>query len=106
MGMTMTAEEHEQWHKEHNKITREEHEKLMKKIGISPDEDKKWHKERRGKEPHDSDTRPLNPFAIGGGFLAYCVKQGWLTQEGKGPKTKYYATEKGRLKLAKFDIKI
>jgi DNA-binding transcriptional regulator PaaX len=43
---------------------------------------------------------------IGGGFLTYCVKQGWLTQEGKGNKTRYFATGKGRHELAKFDIHI
>jgi hypothetical protein len=107
-GMTMTAQEHEQWHKKHKKMTPQEHEQLMEKMGISPEEDEKWHREQKGKEPHaaDSDARPLNPFAIGGGFLAYCVKQGWLITEGKGPKAKYFPTEKGRLELAKFDIKI
>ncbi len=54
----------------------------------------------------NSDAKPINPFVIGGGFLTYCVKQGWLIMEGKGPRAKYFATEKGRLELAKFDIKI
>jgi hypothetical protein len=105
MGMTMPAEEHEQWHKENRKMTPKEHKKLMKKMGISAEEDKKWHKEQKT-HAVDSDARPLNPFAIGGGFLAYCVKKNWLIREGKGPKAKYYSTEKGRLELAKFDIKI
>jgi hypothetical protein len=111
MGMTMTEKEHEQWHREHRghkKLTPEEHEMLMKHMGISPEEDEKWHREKKGVEgqPDDSDARPLNPFMIGGGFLTYCVKQGWLTQEGKGNKTRYFATEKGRHELAKFDIHI
>jgi hypothetical protein len=86
----------------------EEHEQLMKHMRISPEEDKRWHQEKMtvGAQPDDSDPRPLNPFMIGGGFLAYCVKQGWLIQEGKGNKTKYFATEKGRHELAKFDIYI
>lgn len=139
-GMTMTDEEHEQWHREHKELTPEEHEQLMKHMGISPEEDKKWHEEHGAMTMEDhaelsellekkgiskeeqrkwhqqrknaaeqrgeSDTRPLNPFMIGGGFLAYCVKQGWLIQEGKGNKTKYFATNKGRQELAKFDIHI
>ena len=111
MGMTMTDEEHEQWHREHGEhkeLTPEEHELLMKHMGISPEEDEKWHREQKssGIQPDHSEPRPLNPFMIGGGFLTYCVKQGWLTQEGKGNKTKYFATEKGRRELAKFDIHI
>lgn len=39
---------------------------------------------------------PVNPFAIGGAFLQYCVRQGWLTQQGRGRAMKYYITEAGR----------
>lgn len=108
MGMTMTDKEHEQWHRKHKELTPEEHEQLMKHMGISPEEDEKWHREQKNvaAHPDDSDAGPLNPFMIGGGFLTYCVKHGWLTREGKGNKSKYFATEKGRRELAKFDIHI
>jgi len=43
-----------------------------------------------------ADGDSLNPFAIGAGFLTYCVRQGWLIQEGKGRRVRYYATEAGR----------
>jgi hypothetical protein len=106
--MTMTVEEHERWHKEHKNMTLEEHERFMKKMGITPEEDKKWHQKQSIKKSSAAkpDAKPLNPFAIGGGFLAYCVKKGWLIMEGKGPRAKYFATEKNRHILAKFDIKI
>jgi len=140
LGMTMTEKEHEQWHREHRELTPEEHDQLMKHMGITPEEDEKWHREHGPMTMEDhakmagmmermgiskdeqekwhkgqpdtraqsvkSDAEPLNPFAIGGGFLAYCVKQGWLTQEGKGPKARYFATEQGRRELARFDIKV
>ena len=140
MGMTMTDKEHEQWHREHKKLTPKEHEQLMKHMGINPKEDKKWHEEHgavtaedhakmadmlekkgiskeeqqkwhkdhksTGVQPDSADAGPLNPFMIGGGFLTYCVKQGWLRLEGKGNKTQYFATEKGRTELTKYDIHI
>lgn len=58
------------------------------------------------KNPDSPGQKSVNCFAIGGGFLSYCVKQGWLTQEGKGRKTKYYITEKGKEELKKFDIDV
>ena len=139
MGMTMTDKEHEQWHRKHKELSPEEHEQLVKHMGISPEEDEKWHREHGAMTPEDhlrmvemlekkgiskekqkkwhqeksvrtqsdgSEGKPLNPFVIGGGFLTYCVKQGWLTKEGKGNKTKYFATEKGKRELTKFDIHI
>ena len=140
MGMTMSEKEHEKWHREHKELTPEEHEQLMKHMGISPEEDEKWHQkhgamtmedhaklsemlekkgiskdEQRkwhqqrksaGEQSDGSQAKPLNPFMIGGGFLTYCVKQEWLIQESKANKTKYFATEKGKRELAKFDIHI
>jgi hypothetical protein len=35
MGMTMTEEEHERWHREQAEVTPEQHEALMKQMGIS-----------------------------------------------------------------------
>jgi hypothetical protein len=44
--------------------------------------------------------RPINPYWLGGQFLCYCVKQGWLRQEGSGGRgTKWYPTDKGRKEL-------
>jgi hypothetical protein len=108
MGMTLTEEEHEKWHKEHTEITPEQHQELMKKMGISEAEDKRWHKARElaqetGRKP---DRGPVNPFAIGGGFLAYCVKQGWLTQSGNRRNAKYYVTKAGEKAFKKFNIKV
>jgi hypothetical protein len=50
--------------------------------------------------------KPVNPFAVGGGFLAYCVKQGWLIQEGESRAARYYVTPEGEEALGRFGIKV
>ena len=109
MGMTMTEEEHRQWHKKHNgkPLTPEEHKELMEHLGVSDEEDRKWHKANgmppaEAVEPPKGD--PVNCFAIGGGFLEYCVEQGWLIRQRRGRATKYYVTEAGRKALAEYGI--
>jgi hypothetical protein len=52
--------------------------------------------------------KPINPYWWGAKFLSYCVKQGWLRQEGSGGRgTKWYPTGKGKEELKeKFGIEI
>ncbi len=69
-------------------------------------EDKERH-EKQGMPhltPGKPEERPVNPFAVGGSFLACCVKKGWLKQEGKGKDTNYYFTPLGRIELKKLGI--
>jgi hypothetical protein len=107
MKMSLTEEEHKRWHREHQEITPEQHKTLMEKMGISKEEDKKWHKSHEiPNSSKEQKSKPINPYAVGGGFLAYCVKQEWLIQKGKGRTTKYYATKKGINELKKFGISI
>jgi hypothetical protein len=51
-----------------------------------------------------ADERPVNCFAIGGGFLDHCVRQGWFIRQRHGKATRYYVTEAGRKALAAFGI--
>lgn len=110
LGMTMTEEEHRRWHQEHEgkDLTAEEHRKLMEHLGVSPEQDREWHKAhpaRAADEPvAGPDNTPVNCFAIGGGFLEYCVQQGWLTRQRHGRSTKYYVTKTGREALAGYGI--
>jgi hypothetical protein len=111
MGMTMTEEEHRRWHREHEgkKLTPEEHQKLMEHLGVSPEQDRRWHQSQEvGDGTRLAESRPegdpVNPFAIGGGFLEYCVQQGWLTRQRRGRSTKYYVTKTGREALAGYGI--
>jgi hypothetical protein len=52
--------------------------------------------------------KPINQYWLGSKFLEYCVKQGWLRQEGSGGRgTKWYPTDKGRKELKeKFGIEL
>jgi hypothetical protein len=107
-AMLLTKDEHAQWHKKHGsspRISRREHANFLRRMGISPSEDEAWHQQRRTASDRPS-RQSLNPFAIGGGFLAYCVKQGWLTTEKEGKRTLYFGTKKGRERLRGFGINI
>jgi len=108
MGMDLTEQRHEQWHSEHEDVNPEQHETMMEKMGISEEEDAKWHAANSGstKSVDKAGENSVNPFAVGGGFLAYCVQQGWLREVGKGRHKKYYATDEGRIELAKFGIEV
>jgi hypothetical protein len=111
MGMTMTEEEHRRWHEEHagKPLTAAEHQKLMAHLGVSGEQDRRWHQAQKagdgasGADPAP-EGEPVNPFAIGGGFLEYCVQQGWLIREGRGRAAKCYVTPAGREALAEYGI--
>jgi hypothetical protein len=52
--------------------------------------------------------KPINHYWFGAQFLEYCVKQGWLRQQGSGGRgTRWYPTDKGRKELKeKFGITV
>jgi hypothetical protein len=47
MGMELTEEEHEEWHREHNDVVVDLQKHLKEKIGLTIDEDKKLHEKRK-----------------------------------------------------------
>jgi len=104
MGMTLTKEEHDRWHKQARELPPEQHDTLMKKLGITPEQDAEWHRTHRTlDEQRTKGKKSINPFAVGGAFLGWCVQQGWLVQEGK----QYFATQEGARELReRFDIKL
>ena len=96
MGMTMTKEEHERWHKKSPPLTPRQHDARLKKLGITKEQDEEWHRMHATLDEQLSmGTKAVNCFAIGGGFLAWCVKQGWLVQKGR----QYFATRDGKREL-------
>lgn len=78
-------------------------------MGISKEQDEQWHKAQEAcQNEAAADAVPLgdpvNPFAIRGAFLQYCVGQGWPIQQGRGRTMKYYVTEAGREVPADYGI--
>lgn len=61
LGMKLTEEEHERWHREHGKkpLSPEEHAMLMQHLGVTPEEDRKWHQQNEGAclDPSPARTR-------------------------------------------------
>lgn len=54
----------------------------------------------------DQGQDQVNPFAIGGGFLRYCVDKGWIIQKGTGQDAKYFITSVGKARLKEFGIEV
>ncbi len=44
MGMTLTKEEHDQWHGKHPTLTPKQHGALMKRLGVTKEQDEEWHR--------------------------------------------------------------
>ncbi|MFX1570868.1 MAG: hypothetical protein ACFFCV_21220 [Promethearchaeota archaeon] len=102
MGMNISPEEHDKWHLDHKGMTNEEHTTLIKKMGITKEEDEQWHKENNNTEIlEEKNMTPINPYLVGGGFLNYCIKRNWITQKGKGRNAKYFISIEGIEQLKK-----
>jgi hypothetical protein len=104
MGMTLTNEEHERWHKQSQDLPPKQHDALMKKLGVTKEQDEEWHRTHQTlSEQRPRGTKAVNPFAVGGGFLVWCTEQGWLVKRGK----QYVATPEGIRELHKrFGIEV
>jgi DNA-binding PadR family transcriptional regulator len=49
---------------------------------------------------------PINPYALGGAFLDWATKSGWLIQKKESRRTSYFLTEKGSVELKKFGFNL
>ena len=49
--------------------------------------------------PGEEPRLRVNPYSIAGGFLAYCIAQGWVEREGSGRSLVYYVTRHGAREL-------
>lgn len=105
MGMTLTKEEHDRFHRQSPTLSPEQHDALMKKLGITKEQDEEWHRTHLTLAEQRTTTgmKAINPFAVGGGFLKWCTNQGWIVQRGK----QYFATKEGARELReRFDIRV
>jgi hypothetical protein len=107
MGMTLTKEEHDRFHRESPSLNPKQHDALMKKLGITKEQDEEWHRthltlgEQRTREMMG--MKEIHPLTMGGSFLTWCVDQGWVVHRGK----QYFATKEGAQQLReRFRIKV
>lgn len=102
MGMIVERQEHEDFHKRAPELTPRQHDALMKRMGITPEEDVEWHKTHLTlRELHAAGLKHVDLYAIGMAFSEFCVRQGWMMRKGKD----YLANKEGILELrGRFDI--
>ena len=105
MGMTLTKEEHERFHKQAPSLNPKKHDVLMKRLGVTKEEDEEWHRTHLtlGEQRALAGMNAINPLAAGAGFIAWCTCQGWVVQRGK----QFFATKEGTRELReRFGIRI
>ena len=79
MGMTLTKEEHDRFHRDSPSLNPKQHDALMKKLGITKEQDEEWHRthltlgEQRTREMMG--MKEIHPLTVGGSFLTWCVNQ-------------------------------
>jgi hypothetical protein len=102
MGMNLSKEEHEKFHGGAPALSSKQHDVLMKRMGITKEQDEEWHRTHSTlAEQRAKGLKHISPFVVGGGFVAWCVKKGWLVQQDK----EYFASKEGARELReKFDI--
>jgi hypothetical protein len=104
MGMTMGKDEHDAFHKKNAELSPRQHDALMKRLGVTKEEDEEWHRTHPTlAEQRNKGMKPVDPFALGAAFVAWCVRRGWLVQRGQD----YFAGPEGSTEIReRFDIKL
>ena len=104
MGMVMNQGEHDQFHKTAPELSPKQHDGLMKRLGVSKEEDEEWHRTHLTLgEQGAQGLMHVEPQAIGAGFVKWCAKQGWVVQRG----SEYFASKEGIRELAaQFEIAV
>ena len=104
MGMIISKAKHDEFHSSAAELSAKQHEALMKRMGITKEEDEEWHRTHLTLgEQRAQGLVQVEPAAIGTGFVEWCVNRGWLVQRGK----EYFASKEGVLELsARFDIAV
>jgi hypothetical protein len=102
MGKTIAREENRDFHQRAPDLSPKEHAALMKRMGITQEQDEEWHRTHLTLgEQRTQGLTHVEPSAIGAGFVQWCVRQGWLVQRGE----EYFASKEGIRELAaRFEI--
>jgi hypothetical protein len=104
MGKTISTREHDQFHQTASELSPKQHQALMKRMGITEEQDQEWHRTHLtlGEQRAQGLTQ-VDPLAIGAGFVAWCVKRELLVQRGK----QHFATVEGIRELSeRFEIAV
>ena len=102
MGMILDQEAHEAFHQSAPELSPKQHAALMKRMGVTKERDEEWHRTHLTLgEQRARGLTHVEAAAIGAGFVAWCVKQGWLLRRG----AEYFASKEGIRELgARFEI--
>ena len=104
MGMIVERDKHDEFHKRAPELSPLQHDALMKRMGITPEEDAEWHKTHLTLgELRAAGLKHVDLCAIGTAFSEFCVRQGWMEHKGKD----YLLNKIGVLELrGRFDISL
>ena len=102
MGMILTQEERDQFHANVLALTPRQRDALMKRLGITKEQDEEWHRTHLTlAQQRARGLKHVEPSTLGTEFVAWCVKQGWLVQQDK----EYFISKDGVRELRdRFDI--
>ena len=104
MGMVVGRKAHEDFHKRAPELSPRQHQALMTRLGITPEQDIAWHKTHLTLgEQRARGLKQVDLCALGAGFSNFCVRKGWMLQNGKD----YFANKEGLRELrSRFDIEL
>ena len=104
MGMTLAKPDHERFHRAAPELTDKQHDALMKRMGVSREQDEEWHRTHLTlAEQRTQGLTRIDIPAVSSAFVQWCVSQGWLIQRG----SEYFATKTGHRNLAdRFEIQV
>lgn len=102
MEIAPNRRDHDRFHRAAPGLTPRQHATLMKKMGITTEQDEEWHRTHLTLAQERA-LKPIDPYALGGGFLAWCVQHGWLVHKGR----RYFASREGLRELRnQFEISL
>ena len=90
MGRIVTGEQYAEFHQTAPVLSDRQRDALMERMGITKEQDEERHRTHLTLAQQRAEgVKQVNATALGAECLTWCVKQGYLQQQGKT----YYATK-------------
>jgi hypothetical protein len=104
MGMIVAKGEHDEFHKRLPELNPRQHEALMKRLGVTKEEDEEWHRTHLTlAQQRAQGLKVVEPRAIGIALAERCVQQGWMEKRGE----EYFVSKQGMKEIRRrFDISL